>query len=65
MNTTASNAEAALQILMYNEKKKACTLEKYVSQHIMYHIILENLKNMGMGTKALIKHQKFTICSKH
>ena len=43
-NVTASEAEAVLQILTNNSKKKAWNQEKYLSHHLNYHVILENLK---------------------
>ena len=40
VNVTASGAELVLQKLTYNREKKAGKLEKYVAQHVKYHIIL-------------------------
>ena len=37
----------ALQMLTYNGEKKAWNWEKYVAQHVKYHIILGNLMEYG------------------
>ena len=41
---TATEAETALQMLMNNWKKKEWNWENYVSQHVKYNVIVENLK---------------------
>ena len=43
----ASEAEMALQMSMYDGKKKALNWEKYVAWHVKYHIILGNLMEYG------------------
>ena len=43
---TASEATIVLQMLKYGEEK-AFNWEKYVVQHVKYHIILENLMELG------------------
>ena len=47
VNTTASEAEMALQMSMYDGKKRAWNWEKYVAHHVKYHIILTNLIEYG------------------
>ena len=47
VNATASKSEMALQMLIYHGKKKAWNGEKYVTQHVKYHIILGNLMEYG------------------
>ena len=44
VNSTAAEAEAALQISKYGGEKIAWNWEKYVPQHVKNYIILENLK---------------------
>ena len=44
---TASEAEADFWTLTYDGEKKAWNWEKYVSCHVKYYIILENLKEYG------------------
>ena len=43
VNATASEAEMALRMSMYNGEKKAWKWEKYVTCHVNYHIFLGNL----------------------
>ena len=63
VNATASEAEMALQTLMYDGEKKAWNWEKYVVCHVKYHIILGNLKEYGyqgldLGSKVPVEwHQ--------
>ena len=37
----------ALQTLSYNREKKDWNWEKYVAQHVKYHVILKNLMEYG------------------
>ena len=46
MYATASEAVMALQMLMYN-REKAWNWEKFVAQHVKYHIILVILMEYG------------------
>ena len=46
-NTLVSEAEAVLQATMYDEEMKAWSWEKYVSWHVNYYLILENIKEYG------------------
>ena len=58
-DTTAPEAEAAFQASTYDGKKKACNWEKYVSYHVKYHIIFENLKGywyQGLEPGTKIDH---------
>ena len=47
VNATASEAEMALQMGIYDGEKKAWNWEKCVTQHVKYHIILGNLMECG------------------
>ena len=47
VNATASEAKVALQTFTYDGEKKAWNWEKYVAQHVKYHIILVNLTEYG------------------
>ena len=47
VNTTASEAEMALQMPTYDGEKKALSREKYVACHVKYHIILGNFMEYG------------------
>ena len=47
VNATASQAEMALQMSMYDSEKRAWNWEKYVAHHVKYHIILVNLMEYG------------------
>ena len=47
VNATASEAEMALQMSMYDGEKRAWNWEKYVAHHVKYHIILMNLMEYG------------------
>ena len=47
INATTLKAEMALQISTYDGEKKAWNWEKYVAQHVKYHIILGNLMEYG------------------
>ena len=47
VNATASQAEMALQMSTYDSMKKAWNCEKYVTQHVKYHIMLGNLMKYG------------------
>ena len=47
VNATASEAKMALQMLTNDEKKKAQNWEKYVVQHVKYHIVVGNLMEYG------------------
>ena len=52
VNATASEAVMALQMSTYNGEKKAWNWEKYVAQHVKYHIILRNFmeyEQQGLG----------------
>ena len=59
MDEKGSKAETALQTLTCNREKKELNWEKYVSCHVKYHNVLENLTEYGYqgldpGTKALL-----------
>ena len=47
VRATASEAEWVLQMLVYNREKKACNWDKYVAQHVKYHIFVKNLMEYG------------------
>ena len=47
VNATESEAKLVLHIAIYDKEKKAWNWEKYVAQHIKYHIILGNLTEYG------------------
>ena len=47
VNMMASEADMALQISTYDNKKRACNWEKYVAHHVKYHIILGNIVKYG------------------
>ena len=47
VNATASEAEMALQMSMYDEEKMEWNWEKYVACHVKYHIILGNIMEYG------------------
>ena len=46
-STTASEAEAAHQMSMYDGEENTWNWEKYVSWQVKYHVILKNLKEYG------------------
>ena len=47
VNMTASEAEMALQMSMYDEEKKGWNWEKYIAHHVKNHIILGNFMEYG------------------
>ena len=47
INATVSEAEMALQTSTFDCEKKAWKWEKYVAQHVKYHIIMGNLMENG------------------
>ena len=57
VNVTTSEAELALNMAAYYGEKKAWNWEKYVTQHVKYHIILGSL--MEYGYQGLNPGSKF------
>ena len=47
VNVISSEAKMALQMSMYDGKKKVWNWEKYIVHHVKYHIILENHVEYG------------------
>ena len=63
MNTTASEGEAALQMSAFDDKKKALKWKTYVSWHVKYNIILENLRKYGYQDLDLVSKVCYLLSS--